>query len=116
MQTCCALCMTVSNTCAASACLIPRRLVLGAHKAALYATRSFWKQLLHSSVQFNVLTKSLARIEACRNTADRTYKTMLERYPSNIKVGMQDLSAEFCRVTHEACQAQLRCATAQALL
>lgn len=62
------------------------RQVLRAHKAALYSQRAFWKQLLHSSVPFSGITRAFSRIEATRSTADRAYKTMLERYPSNIKV------------------------------
>ena len=60
--------------------------MLRAHRAALYAIRAFWKQLLHHSVAFRSLTKSLAKIEATKSAANRAYQTMLERYPSNIKV------------------------------
>jgi hypothetical protein len=66
--------------------LCANRQVLRAHKSALFAIKSFWKQLLHSSVPFSSITRAFARIEATRSTADRAYQTMLERYPSNIKV------------------------------
>lgn len=66
--------------------LVCCRAVLRAHKAALYAIRAFWKQLLHSSVAFNNLTKAFAKIQSTKSAADRAYQTMLERYPSNIRV------------------------------
>jgi hypothetical protein len=50
------------------------RQALRAHKAALFAQRSFWKQLLHNSVTFRSLVKSFGHIESCRQRADHTYK------------------------------------------
>jgi hypothetical protein len=60
--------------------------VLRGHKAALYAIRGFWKQLLHSEVPFTGVVAAFRRIEATRLAADRAYHTILERYPANIKV------------------------------
>lgn len=63
------------------------RQVLRVHKSALYAQRSFWKVLLHSNVTFTALVHAFKRIENCRARADRAYQTVLERYPTNVKVG-----------------------------
>lgn len=60
--------------------------MLRSHKAALYAVRAFWKQLLHTKVPFTGITRAFKRVEVTRATADHAYKTMLERYPANIKV------------------------------
>jgi hypothetical protein len=62
------------------------RQVLRAHKSALYAQRSFWKVLLHSNVTFTAVVKAFRHIESTRTRADKTYQTVLERYPSNVKV------------------------------
>eukprot|EP00879_Flechtneria_rotunda_P033764 GHRR01037523.1.p1 GENE.GHRR01037523.1~~GHRR01037523.1.p1 ORF type:complete len:111 (-),score=15.29 GHRR01037523.1:42-374(-) len=62
------------------------RCVLNSHKAALYALRNFWKVLLQSSVRFNDIVTAFRKIESCRVRADNAYKTMLERYPTNVKV------------------------------
>ncbi|WIA17635.1 hypothetical protein OEZ85_014441 [Tetradesmus obliquus] len=62
------------------------RQVLKAHKTALYAQRSFWKVLLHSNVSFSAVVKAFRHIEATRGRADKTYQTVLERYPTNVKV------------------------------
>jgi hypothetical protein len=61
-------------------------MVLRIHKSSLYAIRSFWKQLLHSSLTFRSLVHTFHNIEACQQRAERTYKTVLERYPTNVKV------------------------------
>lgn len=62
------------------------RQVLRVHKSALYAQRSFWKVLLHSNVTFSNIVHAFRHIESCRSKADKTYKAVLERYPTNIKV------------------------------
>jgi hypothetical protein len=40
-----------------------RRTLIRSHKAALFSTRAFWKQLLHHDVSFTQLTKCFANIE-----------------------------------------------------
>ena len=60
--------------------------MLKAHKTALYAQRSFWKVLLHSNVSFSAVVKAFRHIEATRGRADKTYQTVLVRYPTNVKV------------------------------
>lgn len=67
---------------------LPGRQVVQGHKMALFAIRNFWKLLLRTSVPFYGIVRAFNRIEHCRDVADRTYKTMLERYPSNIRVSM----------------------------
>jgi hypothetical protein len=64
--------------------------VLHAHKSALYAQRSFWKVLLHSNVTFTAVVKAFRHIEATRTRTDKTYQTVLERYPTNVKVRLAD--------------------------
>ncbi len=56
------------------------RLLLRAHKNALYATRHFWKQLLHHDVSFNALARAFRAIEVGKTKADRTYKMVLDRW------------------------------------
>jgi hypothetical protein len=68
--------------------LLPRN-VLRKHRNALYAIRGFWKQLLHNQVAFRGLTSGFALIERKKSSADTAYKTLLERYPANIKVRKQ---------------------------
>jgi hypothetical protein len=63
------------------------RNILRKHRNALYAIRGFWKQLLHNKVAFSGLTSAFALIERKKSSADTAYKTLLERYPANIKVG-----------------------------
>lgn len=62
------------------------RQVLHVHKSALYAQRNFWKVVLHNNVTFTALVQAFKRIESARTRADRTYQTVLERYPTNVKV------------------------------
>ncbi|KAI8475137.1 MAG: hypothetical protein J3K34DRAFT_517581 [Monoraphidium minutum] len=62
------------------------KMALRAHRSALHAVRNFWRALMHADVAFSDLTKALAKIEAARLRADRTYKSVLERYPNNVKV------------------------------
>ncbi|KAG2450719.1 hypothetical protein HYH02_004557 [Chlamydomonas schloesseri] len=62
------------------------RLLLRAHKGSLYATRHFWKQLLHHDVSFSALARAFRSIEVNKTKADRTYKMVLDRYPSSVKL------------------------------
>lgn len=55
------------------------RLLLRAHKGSLYATRHFWKQLLHHDVSFSALARAFRSIEVNKTKADRTYKMVLDR-------------------------------------
>lgn len=55
-------------------------MLLNAHKQALYATRHFWKQLLHHDVSFQSLAKAFRNIEVSKAKADRTYKMILDRW------------------------------------
>jgi len=61
-------------------------LLLRSHKAALYATRNFWRLLLHSEISFAGLVAAFGDIGAARARADRLYATMLGRYPTSVKV------------------------------
>lgn len=57
------------------------RLLQSYHKAALVATREFWRLLLRNSVNLNSLTRAFRKIEQMERLADKTYKVVLERYP-----------------------------------
>ena len=65
---------------------LPCRMLMRAHKGALAATRNFWKLVLQSSVPFEALNKAFADIEMARRRAEKTYDTVLERYPQNVRL------------------------------
>jgi hypothetical protein len=56
------------------------------HKAAMYATRDFWKQLLHHNVRLTQLTKCFEIMETNEERADKTYLMVLDRYPTSAKL------------------------------
>jgi hypothetical protein len=86
------------------------RTLIRCHKAALFATRDFWKQLLHHDVSFLQLTKAFSSIEGAALTpnglrvlsasdadrvdwhagnevrAEKSYRMILERYPTSAKL------------------------------
>jgi hypothetical protein len=62
------------------------RSIVRSHKAALYATRYFWKQLLNHNISFSALTRAFANIERNQRYAEKAYKSILERYPTSPKL------------------------------
>ncbi|KAG2487286.1 hypothetical protein HYH03_014127 [Edaphochlamys debaryana] len=62
------------------------RLIQSYHKAALMAMREFWRLLLNQNVNLNHLTSAFRKIEMMERLADKTYKTVLERYPKAVKL------------------------------
>lgn len=48
--------------------------------------RNFWRVLLHSEVSFRGLVKNIRDIKEAQKRAEKTYKTMLERFPTSVKV------------------------------
>lgn len=63
-----------------------QRLLFRSHRNALLATRSFWRLLMGNEVSFTLLAKAFNSIEDSHARADKTYKTVLERYSSSAKV------------------------------
>lgn len=66
------------------------RLVLRAHKAALRAQQSFWRVLMHTSITSDEIVHALVQLENSKAKADRGYRTVLERYPTNVKVSYRE--------------------------
>jgi hypothetical protein len=62
------------------------RSIVRSHKAALYATRYFWKQLLNHNISFSALTRAFANIERNQKYAEKAYRLILERYPTSPKL------------------------------
>lgn len=56
------------------------------HKAALVATRDFWRLLTHDRVPLDRLGHSFKRMDEMESKAEATYKMVLDRYPSNAKL------------------------------
>ena len=56
-----------------------------AHKVALYAVRDFWKLLLHHEVSFRGLNASFKEIMVAQLKAEKTYRMILDRYPTSVK-------------------------------
>lgn len=56
------------------------RMLVVYHKAALLATRDFWRLLLRDTVNMVHLTKAFRRIELMEKMAEKTYKLVLERW------------------------------------
>jgi PAS domain S-box-containing protein len=63
-----------------------QRMLVRSHRAALLTTRDFWKLLMADNIEFRALSRALNSIEDSRTSADKAYKTMLERYSSSSKV------------------------------
>jgi len=61
------------------------RLLVRAHKVALYAVRDFWKLLLHHDISFRGLNASFKEIMAAQVKAEKTYRMILDRYPTSVK-------------------------------
>ena len=60
-------------------------MLVRAHKVALYAVRNFWKLLLHHEVSFRGLNASFVEIMAAQIKAEKTYRMILDRYPTSVK-------------------------------
>jgi hypothetical protein len=56
------------------------------HKAALSATRAFWKLVLRQEVPFAELTRSMADIKTAAARGEKSYEGLLERYPQDVKL------------------------------
>lgn len=56
------------------------------HRDALNCTRNFWKNLLKQEVPFGSLYGLMRDIPLAAARADRTYRMVLERYPTSVKV------------------------------
>lgn len=56
------------------------------HKASLVATRDFWRLLTHDSIPLERMGHSFKRIDEMELMAEKTYKLVLERYPTNSKL------------------------------
>jgi hypothetical protein len=61
-------------------------MLMRAHKHALATTRGFWKLVLQSDVRFDALVEAFGLIEQARGRAEKTYETVLERYPQNVRL------------------------------
>jgi hypothetical protein len=61
-------------------------MLMRAHKHALAVTRNFWKLVLESDVRFDALTEAFGSIEQARKRAEKTYATVLERYPQDVRL------------------------------
>ena len=55
------------------------RSLLTYHKAALLATRDFWRQLMRDVIGLDGLSGAFQRIDRMEGLAQRTYKLVLER-------------------------------------
>jgi hypothetical protein len=77
-------------TCApAAAIFLPfllRRALLVYHKASLVATRDFWRLLTRDVIPMERLGHSFKRIDEMELMAQKTYKLVLDRYPTNAKM------------------------------
>ena len=62
------------------------RALVGYHRAALEAGRDFWRLAMRSAVPVAAAADTFARIDAMEGAAHRTYRLVLERYPSNAKL------------------------------
>lgn len=58
------------------------------HKAALVATRDFWRQLMHDVIVLERLASSFKRIDEMEGMADKTYKLVLERCVVGVTGGL----------------------------
>lgn len=63
-----------------------RRALLVYHKASLVATRDFWRLLTREVIPMERLGHSFKRIDEMELMAEKTYKLVLDRYPTNAKL------------------------------
>lgn len=56
------------------------------HKASLVATRDFWRVLTNEVVPLQQLGRGFERMEEMEGMADKTYRLVLDRYPTNTKL------------------------------
>ncbi|WIA28374.1 hypothetical protein OEZ86_010920 [Tetradesmus obliquus] len=62
------------------------RALLVYHKASLVATRDFWRLLTREVIPMERLGHSFKRIDEMELMAEKTYKLVLDRYPTNAKL------------------------------
>jgi hypothetical protein len=62
------------------------RSLLVYHKASLVATRDFWRLLTREVIPMERLGHSFKRIDEMEFMAEKTYKLVLDRYPTNAKM------------------------------
>jgi hypothetical protein len=62
------------------------RSLLVYHKASLVATRDFWRLLTREVIPMERLGHSFKRIDEMEFMAEKTYKLVLDRYPTNAKL------------------------------
>ncbi|GAB4819680.1 hypothetical protein N2152v2_006726 [Parachlorella kessleri] len=56
------------------------------HKSALGTLKGFWHLLLRSDVTMVALVRQFLRIPESNDAAERSYKTLMDRYPNNPRV------------------------------
>lgn len=61
-------------------------MLMRSHKDALYCIKTFWKLLLRGDVLFSKLQTHMREISAAKQRAEKTYRMILERYPTSVKV------------------------------
>lgn len=64
---------------------LPRSLLVY-HKASLVANREFWRLLTRDTIPLERLGHSFKRIDEMEFMAEKTYKLVLDRYPTNAKL------------------------------
>lgn len=62
------------------------RSLLVYHKASLVANREFWRLLTRDTIPLERLGHSFKRIDEMEFMAEKTYKLVLDRYPTNAKL------------------------------
>lgn len=61
-------------------------LLLRGHRAALRSNRRFWRLLVKTETSFSALSEAFRSMDKAELKADRTYRSVLERYPKSTKV------------------------------
>ncbi|CAG9466689.1 unnamed protein product [Pedinophyceae sp. YPF-701] len=60
--------------------------LLAWHTGALQSVRNFWRNLLRTDLTFRTLSRSFESLAMSADRAEKAYKSMLERYPKNVKL------------------------------
>ena len=60
--------------------------LLKIHRGALRANRRFWRLLIHHAISFRELSIAFESMDKTEAKADRTYRSVLERYPKSVKL------------------------------
>ena len=60
--------------------------LLKIHRGALRANRRFWRLLIHSEISFRELSVAFDSMDKTEAKADRTYRSVMERYPKSVKL------------------------------